>query len=221
MMNASLISIGLNMSIRFKIRGDIMASYSQIQIVFSSYKPKLIGDLWSKISNFMRLSVNRGVYEFLLEEGYSPKKAASLNFVRCDKYVVLNKNLAYLKIETESAWEAETNVFYEYICDKYNGKIEMVYLAQEQDRKIFINTDATSFYFWQRYKINHFNLENGDCITKYFRDWDSLCQYVQSVFPKVDMADIYDVDDIETKIWDKYSKEDEEFYCDIHKFVCP
>ena len=118
MMNASLISIGLNMSIRFKIRGDIMASYSQIQIVFSSYKPKLIGDLWSKISNFMRLSVNRGVYEFLLEEGYSPKKAASLNFVRCDKYVVLNKNLAYLKIETESAWEAETNVFYEYICDK-------------------------------------------------------------------------------------------------------
>lgn len=99
--------------------------------------------------------------------------------------------------------------------------MDMVYLAQEQDSGVFINTDATGFYFWQRYKINHFNLENGDCITKYFRDWDSLCQYVQSVFPKVDMADIYDVDDIETKIWDKYSKEDEEFYCDIHKFVCP
>ena len=35
------------------------------------------------------------------------------------------------------------------------------------------------------------------------------------------MTDIYDVDDIETKILDTYSNEDEEFYCDIHRFIYP
>ena len=88
-----------------------------------------------------------------------PKKAASLTgknnyFICCNKYVILNKNLSYLKIETASVWEVQTNVFYEYICDKYNEQIYMVYLAQEQDSKVFINTDATGFYFWQKYKIN-------------------------------------------------------------------
>ena len=203
-----------------------MANYCQIQIVFYSHKAKIIKDLWRKINNYMRFSTTRMVYGFLLEEGYTPKKAAFLTgkdnyFVRCNKYVILNKNLAYLKIETASAWEVETNVFYEYICDKYAGQVDMVYLAQEQDSKVFINTDATGFYFWKKYKINHFDLENGDCITKYFRDWNSLCQYVQTEFPKVDMTDIYDTNDIETKILDMYSNEDEEFYCDIHKFVCP
>ena len=175
----------------------------------------------------MRFLPIRTVYGFLLEEGYTPKKAASLTgkrnyFVCCNKYVILNKNLAYLKIETDSAWEAETNVFYEYISDKYNGQVDMVYLAQEQDSGIFINTDATGFYFWQKYKINHFDLENGEYITKIFQRLGyGLCQYIQTVFPKVDMTDIYDVDDIETKILDTYSNEDEEFYCDIHKFICP
>lgn len=203
-----------------------MANYCQTQIVFYSHKAKPIKDLWRKINNYMRFSPTRTVYVFLLEEGYTQKKVASLTgkdnyFVRCNKYVILNKNLAYLKIETASAWKVETNVFYEYICDKYAGQVDMVYLAQEQDSKVFINTDATGFYFWQKYKINHFDLENGDCITKYFGDWNSLCQYVQTVFPKVNMTDIYDVDDIETKILDIYSNEDEEFYCDIHKFICP
>lgn len=202
-----------------------MASYCQTQIIFSSYKPKLIKDLWSRISNFMRLSVNREIYKFLLEEGYYPKKANSLTsrnnyFVRCDKYIVLSKNLAYLKIETESAWKVETDVFYRYICDKYNEQVDMVYLAQEQDSKIFINTDATGFYFWQKYKINHLDLKNGNCITKYFKDLNSLYQYIQAVFPKIDITNIYDTDDIETKILNIYGKEDEEFYCDIHKFIC-
>lgn len=174
----------------------------------------------------MRFSPTRTVYGFLLEEGYASKKAAALTskrnyFVCCNKYVILNKNLAYLKIETASAWEVETHVFYEYISDKCAGQVDMVYLTQEQDSEIFINTDATGFYFWQKYKINHFDLKNGDCITKYFRDWDNLCQYVQAVFPKVDMTDIYDIDDIEIKIMDMYRGEEEEFYCDIHKFTCP
>ena len=203
-----------------------MASYCQTQIVFYSHKAKPIKDLWRKINNYMRFSPIRTVYGFLLEEGYTPKKAASLTgksnyFVCCNKYVILNRNMAYLKIETASAWDVEMNVFYEYISDKYAGQVDMVYLAQEQDSGIFINTDATGFYFWQKYKINHFDLENGDCITKYFRDWDGLCRYIQTVFPAIDMTNIYDVDDIETKILDKYSNEDEEFYCDIHKFICP
>ena len=130
-----------------------MASYCQIQIVFYSYKAKPIKDLWQKINNYMRFSPTRTVYGFLLEEGYTPKKVASLTgknnyFMRCNKYVILNKNLAYLKIETASAWKVETRVFYKYICDKYDGQVDMVYLAQEQDNNIFINTDATGFYFW-------------------------------------------------------------------------
>ena len=129
-----------------------MASYCQTQIVFYSHKAKLIKDLWRKINNYMRFSPIRTVYGFLLEECYTSKKAASLTgknnyFVCCNKYVILNKNLAYLKIATASAWKVETNVFYKYICDKYDGQVDMVYLAQEQDNGIFINTDATGLLF--------------------------------------------------------------------------
>ena len=54
-----------------------MASYCQTQIVFYSHKAKQIKDLWRKINNYMRFSPTRTVYGFLLEEGYTPKKAAS------------------------------------------------------------------------------------------------------------------------------------------------
>ena len=200
-----------------------MANYSENKIVFFSEDKKAIHDLWQNIySYYINEGNSNSFYNFLIKIGYKIDEVKQMTdlrnvFVSCDSAVTDDEYESYFYIETETAWSANLEIFYDIICDKYDNKINMYAMVEECGFSIFINTDVEGVFLPNKYKLDC--LIDGEEIVKYFESFKQLKIFVQKKFTKIKLMPRDDSEIITKKITKAYQPtDDEDFYFAIYHF---
>lgn len=200
-----------------------MANYSENKIVFFSEDKKAIYDLWQNIySYYINEGNSNSFYNFLIKMGYKINEVKQMTdlrnvFVDCDSAVTEAEYESYFYIETETAWSANLEIFYDIIRDKYDNKIHTYAMIEECGFGIFINTDIEGVFLPNRYKLDC--LVDGEEIEKYFESFKQLKAFVQKKFTKIKLLLRDDSEIITKKIIKAYQpKDDDDFYFAIYHF---
>lgn len=191
-----------------------MANYSENKIVFFGEDREAIYDLWQNIyAYYIDDDNSNSFYNFLIKIGYKPYEVKQMTdlrntFMSCDGMVTDDEYESYFYIETETAWSANLEIFYDIIRDKYDNKINMYAMVEECGFGIFINTDIEGVFLPDKYKLDC--LIDGQEIVKYFESFKQLKAFVQRKFTKIKLLLRDDSKTITKKITKAYQPTDDE-----------
>lgn len=198
-----------------------MANYCSNNIVFYSNNREKISDLWDKMYNFVDKAGYGSVYDFMMTY-VKDKEVVSNNVDRRDYFIGVDTELEesgedyYFKLETESAWSPNMDVFYKFLDKNYDNEIKMVYRSEEPGCGIFITSDVDELFFTERYYLDYGY--QGNCQIEYFYEHIELMKYLKELFPKAALNHYDSLKEIRDKVEDIYAVEDADFFFNLECF---
>lgn len=196
-----------------------MANYCSNSIVFFS-KDK------TKLSRFLRKvyaafdSIGSGFYNLMVLHGYKNREILSVidkrdSFTHCDTRLEQNKDTFSFSVDVETAWEPHMTMFYKIIREKYNGAIQLVYMAEECGSDIYVNSDREGIYFPEHYMIDC--CHNGEYLKEYFDTYQEAIDWIRSEYVGIDINEYTSLKDVELKVETVSTFDDGDFF-NFHRF---
>ena len=180
-----------------------------------------------KVDEFRKLMVKsfdesdeRSVSDFVLACGYAMDEVLGMTdardtFVDIDDEVSEKERVFYFKVQTESAWCPNVDVFLTIIRDKFQGELEMEYCSEEPGMAIYINTDEEGFFFTDRYYLD--SCINDKYETEYFESKEEVIKWIKDKFPDVKVTIKTAIHKIENEVR-KFIDESGDDFFSLHKF---
>lgn len=131
-------------------------------------------------------------------------------FYSCDPEISCDGSTYYFQVDTVTAWTPHMEVFETLLQRTYRNRIQFVYIAEESGCGVYENSDRNGTYFKIRYKVSC--CHKGIYYDKYFEDYGTMLEWVQNEYDGVDMSDSRTTLDIEEKIADLDTLDDEDYF---------
>lgn len=164
------------------------------------------------------------VYHFLSAHGYTENELRDVD--RRDYINDYDPEISrdtktgnyYFDMATETAWAPNLTMLFVLAKQKYDGKIKLCYISEEQGSEIFQTNDLNGTTWADKYYMDYCLNNDKEMGAEYFSSKEELLDYVKKYF-KVEATINDNLQTIANRIMRKYHVLNmPDYYCYIYEF---
>ena len=125
-------------------------------------------------------------------------------------------------LSEEIAWGPNPTSIRKMIDEKYRGKLDFVYIAEESGMGVYINTDVDGVMFEERWLVeweDEFGVHSERCTCDEELAWDLSDVLGKSVEEILDMISDDQLDEITELFKEKHEEESEDRWLSLNRFI--